>query len=194
PAPAFHSICTGVPVVWPEDLCPFIMLFPWEHYHNGPDILTFFVDTQNPSALHLLSKRCLSYGTPCDECAEIPLHVKCLADIVHTPKVHTNYKFLGLAHVQDIARADAEQIKQLKLQQLNDSRKYMSVLMQLDDYNQLLMAVSERDIPRLQQIINVALCNGASVHNFVTLYSLPSPERAHKMFPCSLSKPYGTTT
>jgi hypothetical protein len=33
-----------------------------------------------------------------------------------TPKVHTNYKFLGLAHVQDIARNYAEQIKQLKLQ------------------------------------------------------------------------------
>ncbi|KAG1862950.1 hypothetical protein C8R48DRAFT_748149 [Suillus tomentosus] len=43
----------------------------------------------------------------------------------------------------------------------------MSALTQLDDYNRLLMAVSERDIPRLQQIINVALCNGASVRQVV---------------------------
>ncbi|KAG2136159.1 hypothetical protein BD769DRAFT_1709636 [Suillus cothurnatus] len=54
----------------------------------------------------------------------------------------------------------AEQIKQLKLQ-------YMSVLMQLDNYNHLLMAVSKRDIPHLQQIINIALCNGASIHQIV---------------------------
>ncbi|KAG1813664.1 uncharacterized protein BJ212DRAFT_1482561 [Suillus subaureus] len=142
------------------------MLFPWEHYHNGPDALPFFIDTRNPSALRLQSKHCLSYGTPCDECTEIPLHVECLADIAHTPKAHTNYKFLGLAHVQDVARTYAEQIKQLKLQ-LNDLRKYMSALTQLDDYNRLLMAVSERDIPHLQQIINIALRNGASIRQIV---------------------------
>jgi hypothetical protein len=39
----------------------------------------------------------------------------------------------------------------------------MSALTQLDDYNHLLVAISEQDIPRLQQIINVALCNGASI-------------------------------
>jgi hypothetical protein len=43
----------------------------------------------------------------------------------------------------------------------------MSVLTQLDDYNWLLMAVSKWDIPCLQQIINVALCNGASIHQVV---------------------------
>ncbi|KAG1858796.1 hypothetical protein DFJ58DRAFT_840379 [Suillus subalutaceus] len=95
------------------------MLFPWERYHNGLDALPFFIDTQNPSAIRLQSKRCLSYGTPCDECTEIPLHVKHLADIARTPRAHTNYKFLGLAHVQDITRTYAEQIKQLKLQIVN---------------------------------------------------------------------------
>ncbi|KAG2116646.1 uncharacterized protein F5147DRAFT_649104 [Suillus discolor] len=165
-SPVLNSVCTGVPVVWPEDLRPFIMLFPWERYHDGPDALPFLVGTRNPSALRLRSKRCLSHGTPCDECAEIPLHVEHLADIAPIPKAHTNYKFLGLAHMQDIARTYAEQIKQLKLQ-LNDSRKYMSVLTQLDDYNRLLMAVSEQDIPRLQQIINVALRNGASIRQVV---------------------------
>lgn len=116
PAPALNSICTGVPVVWPDDLRPFIMLFPWERYHNGPDALPFFIDTRNPNDLRLQSKHCISHGTPCDECSEIPLQVERLADIARTPKAHTNYKFLGLAHMQDIARTFAEQIKQLKLQ------------------------------------------------------------------------------
>jgi hypothetical protein len=92
------------------------MLFPWERYHNGPDALPFFIDTRNPNDLRLQSKHCISHGTPCDECSEIPLQVERLADIARTPKAHTNYKFLGLAHMQDIARTFAEQIKQLKLQ------------------------------------------------------------------------------
>ncbi|KAG1863503.1 hypothetical protein C8R48DRAFT_560697, partial [Suillus tomentosus] len=50
---------------------------------------------------------------------------------------------------------------------LNDSRKYTRTLTQLDDYHRLLMAVSENDIPRLQQIINVALRHGTSVCEIV---------------------------
>jgi len=43
----------------------------------------------------------------------------------------------------------------------------MSMLTQLDDYHHLLMAISEQDIPRLWQIINIALRNGASVWEIV---------------------------
>ncbi|KIK32417.1 hypothetical protein CY34DRAFT_55944, partial [Suillus luteus UH-Slu-Lm8-n1] len=50
---------------------------------------------------------------------------------------------------------------------LNDSRKYMHALTQLDDYQRLVMAISEKDIPRLQQIVNVALRNGASIREIV---------------------------
>ncbi|KIK33635.1 hypothetical protein CY34DRAFT_49850, partial [Suillus luteus UH-Slu-Lm8-n1] len=50
---------------------------------------------------------------------------------------------------------------------LNDSRKFMHALTQLDDYQRLVMAISEKDIPRLQQIVNVALRNGASIREIV---------------------------
>jgi hypothetical protein len=43
----------------------------------------------------------------------------------------------------------------------------MTALTQLDDYNRLLMAISENDIPRLQQIIKIALDNGASIREVV---------------------------
>jgi hypothetical protein len=67
----------------------------------------------------------------------------------------------------------ADQINQLKLQVrfiillvctivnafkvCNDSRKYVHALTQLDDFNRLLMAISHNDIPRIHQIIDVAL-------------------------------------
>jgi hypothetical protein len=43
----------------------------------------------------------------------------------------------------------------------------MHALIQLDDYQRLVMAISEKDIPRLQQIVNVALHNGASTWEIV---------------------------
>ncbi|KAG1866670.1 hypothetical protein F4604DRAFT_2023153 [Suillus subluteus] len=94
-------------------------------------------------------------------------HVTHLVDTARNPKSHTNYCFLGLVHMQDLAKGYADQTRQLKLQGLNDSRKYMHALTPLDDYQQLLMAISEKDIPCLQQIVNVVLHNGASIQEIV---------------------------
>lgn len=43
----------------------------------------------------------------------------------------------------------------------------MRSLTQLDDYNRLLMAISEKDIPRIHQIVDVALRHGSSVREVV---------------------------
>ncbi|KAG1782210.1 hypothetical protein EV702DRAFT_1240022 [Suillus placidus] len=95
------------------------------------------------------------------------MYITHLEDIAQNPKLHTNYRFLGLSHMQALAKGYADQTRQLKLQGLNESRQHMSMLTQLDDYHRLLMAISEQDIPRLWQIINVAMHNGASVQEIV---------------------------
>ncbi|KAG2071843.1 hypothetical protein BDR04DRAFT_1154115 [Suillus decipiens] len=69
--------------------------------------------------------------------------------------------------MQDFTKGYANQMRQLKLQGLNKSCQYMSMLTQLDDYQHLLMAISEKDIPHLQQTVNLALCNGASILEIV---------------------------
>ncbi|KAG2352294.1 hypothetical protein BDR07DRAFT_1314420 [Suillus spraguei] len=102
-------------------------------------------------------------GLPCGKCAALSAHVNHLSQTARDPKPHTNYKYLGLANMQDIAQSYADQAWQLRLQGLNASCKYISALTRLDDYHRLLMAISEHDISRLQQIIHVALGNGASV-------------------------------
>jgi hypothetical protein len=43
----------------------------------------------------------------------------------------------------------------------------MNTLTQLDDYNYLLMAISENDIPHIHQVINIALRNSASMKEVV---------------------------
>ncbi|KAG2740917.1 hypothetical protein P692DRAFT_20880950 [Suillus brevipes Sb2] len=81
--------CAGLVVVWPQDLRPFAMVFPWERYHEGPDSVPFLVDLTTPSKPQLRSKRCkLSsplVDVPCDECADISQHVNHLADAARNP-------------------------------------------------------------------------------------------------------------
>ncbi|KIK35669.1 hypothetical protein CY34DRAFT_95705, partial [Suillus luteus UH-Slu-Lm8-n1] len=163
--------CAGVSILWPEDHWPFAMLFPWERYHNGPDSLPFTLDISNPTMPRAQSKLCLGSSAmqdlPCDECTDVPAHIARLAEVVRDPKSRTNYRYLGLAHMQDITRSYAEQANTLKLQGLNNSRKHIKALTQLDNHHRLLMAVSENNIPRLQQIITVALRHGTSVRQIV---------------------------
>lgn len=115
-----HDLCTGVPIVWPDDMRPFVMLFPWERYHNGQDALPFTIDTRDPSALYARSKSCVVFtpheGTPCHNCADVHEHVAHLIKIAQDPKPNTNYRFLGLGHLQDLLKASTEQVKHLKLQ------------------------------------------------------------------------------
>ncbi|KAG1760014.1 hypothetical protein EDD22DRAFT_955328 [Suillus occidentalis] len=133
------------------------MLFPWECYHNGPDSLPFTLDISNPTMPQAQSKLCLGslamQDLPCDECADVPAHIARLAEVARDPKSRTNYRYLGLAHMQDIARSYAKQANTLKLQGLNDSHKHIKALTQLDNHHRLLMVVSENNIPCLQQII-----------------------------------------
>lgn len=95
------------------------MLFPWSRYHDGPDALPFTIDSTQPSAPRARSKHCSHarfQGSPCGECSDVHRHIVHLSEIARDPKHHTNYKFLGLGHMQDIAKTYADQIKQLKLQ------------------------------------------------------------------------------
>ncbi|KAG2742799.1 hypothetical protein P692DRAFT_20879328 [Suillus brevipes Sb2] len=158
-----NHACAGIAINWPDDLRPFLMMFPWESYHNGPNALPFTVNITHPTEPCARSKHCLlstTFEDSCNECTIVHKHISRLVEIARDPKAHTNYKYLGLAHIQDIAKMYAAQA-------CNDSRKYMTALTQLDDYNRLLMAISENDIPRLQQIIKIALDNGASIREVV---------------------------
>ncbi|KAG2035575.1 hypothetical protein BDR03DRAFT_1012434 [Suillus americanus] len=145
-------------------------MFPWESYHNGLNALPFTVNITHPSEPRARSKHCDSTafeGSPCSECAIVHKHISQLVKIVRDPKAHTNCKYLSIGHMQNLAKMYAAQVKELKLQACNDSREYMMSLTQLDNYSCLLMAISENDVPCLQQVIKIAMDNGASIHEVV---------------------------
>ncbi|KAG2740437.1 hypothetical protein P692DRAFT_20753352 [Suillus brevipes Sb2] len=118
-SPLDERACAGIPINWPDDVRPFLVMFPWESYHDGPNALPFTVDITHPSEPRARSKHCdpnTFDGSPCGECAIVHKHISRLVEIARDPKAHTNYKYLGLAHMQDIAKMYAAQVKELKLQ------------------------------------------------------------------------------
>jgi hypothetical protein len=63
--------CTGITINWPDDVQPFLMMFPWESYHDGPNALPFTVDITHPSDPSARLKHCHSTmfeNSPCSEC------------------------------------------------------------------------------------------------------------------------------
>lgn len=114
-----EGICSGIPINWPDDVRPFLMMFPWESYHDGPNVLPFTVDISHLSEPRARSKHCdptTFEGSPCGECAIVHKHISRLVEIARDLKAHTNYKYLGLGHMQDLAKMYAAQVKELKLQ------------------------------------------------------------------------------
>jgi hypothetical protein len=114
-----NHACAGIAIDWPDDLHPFLMMFPWESYHDGPNALPFTIDITHPTEPHARSKHCLlstMFEDSCNKCTIVHKHISWLVKIAHDPKAHTNYKYLGLAHIQDITKMYAAQVKHLKLQ------------------------------------------------------------------------------
>ncbi|KAG1882133.1 hypothetical protein F4604DRAFT_1921847 [Suillus subluteus] len=72
----------------------------------------------------------------------------------------------SLVHTLITVQYSAEN-NQLKLKGLNDARRVLHVLTQLDDYKSLIMALSEHDIPHLQHILTVALKRGSSIWQII---------------------------
>ncbi|KAG2740581.1 hypothetical protein P692DRAFT_20681422, partial [Suillus brevipes Sb2] len=115
-----YTVCPGIPINWPQDLHAFFMDFPWARYHDGPDGLPFTVDITVPRLPRARSKHCthltIREDYPCDECGEVYSHIYRLINIARNPKAHTNYRFLGLAHMRDLVKKHADQVNVLKLQ------------------------------------------------------------------------------
>jgi hypothetical protein len=47
--PPNERTCASIAIDWPDDMRPFLMMFPWESYHDGPNTLPFTVDVTHPS-------------------------------------------------------------------------------------------------------------------------------------------------
>ncbi|KAG2091240.1 hypothetical protein BD769DRAFT_1631981 [Suillus cothurnatus] len=144
--------CPGVPIHWLVPGPSFLETFPVGRASAGQGVLPFDIDTHGniPCAY---SHNCAgTTGTPMSPC---------------NIKSHTKYQFLSHSDMVNITRQYSAENNRLKLKGLNDVRRVSHVLIQLDDYKSLIMALSEHDIPHLQHILTVALKRGSSIQQII---------------------------
>ncbi|KAK6971541.1 hypothetical protein R3P38DRAFT_3413219 [Favolaschia claudopus] len=92
-----------------------------------------------------------------------------LAAIARDAKPGTNLKYLGHDQLRQQLLERNEELNKVKLQTLTLGRRLASFARKLDDFDRLLVAIAENDVPRIHTIIETARRNGASVRTIVNI-------------------------
>ncbi|KAJ7728307.1 hypothetical protein B0H14DRAFT_2410080 [Mycena olivaceomarginata] len=165
--PSSGGNCAGVALEWPEDI-PFHSTFPFHRLTLLGDDgdLPFDIEIrQRGKVVTAWSKKCRNTSTlfsaHCQECDGIRKRLNDLAEIARDAKKGTNYKFLGHSQLRDLIERN-EELNRLKLEfnyldsPLNLGRRIATCTRQLDDFERLLTAIAENDVPRIHSIIETA--------------------------------------
>ncbi|KAK7063420.1 hypothetical protein R3P38DRAFT_2492280 [Favolaschia claudopus] len=175
PQPAANE-CPGVVVDWPLQLdLKFNETFPFHRLPLGRSLgdLPFFVEIREEGEkIVAWSKSCTRRPNPftscCSECHKITSRISKLADIAAHAEKGTNYKFLNHAQLEDLLTKRNKENNDLKLRSLNMSRQLATFARKMGDYERLVMAIAENDVPRVNALLSTALRNGASINTIVS--------------------------
>ncbi|KAK7012371.1 hypothetical protein R3P38DRAFT_3019043 [Favolaschia claudopus] len=167
--PGFGGECSGLNVEWPSDLS-FRLTFPFHRLTlRGEDgDLPFEIEIHDHGrTVTVWSKACLRSTTPhsahCQNCDAIHGRLEDIAAIARNAKKGTNYKFLSHDQLRNLLVERNEELNKLKLESLNLGRRLATFARKMDDFERLLVAIAENDVPRIHTIIETALRNGASI-------------------------------
>ncbi|KAG2045362.1 hypothetical protein BDR06DRAFT_852502, partial [Suillus hirtellus] len=143
--------CHGVTIYWPVREPSFVETFPVGRASDGPGTLPFDIDTRGAISC-AYSKYCERNATPgslCTECVGIVSFLEHLVLVTQDIKLCTHYRYRNHFDMVQVVRRCAEDVNCLKLQH----ERVTHVLTRLDDYQSLIIALSENDIPRIKHIL-----------------------------------------
>ena len=105
----------------------------------------------------------------CESCQMLPYTkaVQKIENRAHSADKHVHFRFLSYSQLQErIEKLKAER-SELWLTSLNQAQKLSRIAMSLEAYKQLILCLSENDVPRLRQLFSVALRSGRSIHYII---------------------------
>ncbi|KAK7013539.1 hypothetical protein R3P38DRAFT_3206912 [Favolaschia claudopus] len=152
--------CPGIVVQWPPELeLNFNETFPFHRVPIGRSNgdLPFYIELQDGGKkIVAWSKTCTRRLTPfashCHECDKVVARLDRLGSMAEHAEKGTNYRFLSHS---------------IFVVSLNMSRQLATFARKMGDYERLVMAIAENDVPRINALLNTALQNGASVNTII---------------------------
>ncbi|KAJ7429781.1 hypothetical protein B0H11DRAFT_2257746 [Mycena galericulata] len=153
--PGFGGACAGLDLEWPEDLS-FRLTFPFHrcNIHGDEGDLPFDIEIHDRGrVVTVWSKRCRkqpnAHSHHCHECDALRGRLEDLAQIARK--------------LRELLMERNEELNKLKLECLNLGRRLSTFARKMDDFERLIMAIANNDVPRIHAIIETAMRNGASV-------------------------------
>ncbi|KAK7015827.1 hypothetical protein R3P38DRAFT_2543278 [Favolaschia claudopus] len=167
--------CPGIIVQWPPELeLNFNETFPFHRVPIGRSNgdLPFYIELQDGGKKVVAwSKTCTRLLTPfafhCHECDKVLGRLNRLGSMAEHAEKGTNYRFLSHNQLKDLLVERTKENNDLKLESLNMSRQLATFARKMGDYERLVMAIAENDVPRINALLNTALRNGASVNTII---------------------------
>ncbi|KAK7016105.1 hypothetical protein R3P38DRAFT_3569764 [Favolaschia claudopus] len=175
PDPTVPKTCPGVVVQWPLDLdIKLNEKFPFHRIPIGRwnGDLPFYIELhERGDKIIAWSKTCTGcptlFATHCHECDRIIPRLDSLAGIAEHAERGTNYKYLNHSQLQELLVERNKENNELKLQSLNMSRQLATFARKMGDYERLMIAIAENDVPRINALLSTAIRNGASVNTII---------------------------
>ncbi|KAK6981400.1 hypothetical protein R3P38DRAFT_2578449 [Favolaschia claudopus] len=175
PDPTVPKTCPGVVVRWPLDLdIKLNEKFPFHRIPIGRSKgdLPFYIELHDRGdKIIAWSKTCTGcptlFATHCHECDRIIPRLDSLAGIAEHAERGTNYKYLNHSQLQELLVERNKENNELKLQSLNMSRQLATFARKMGDYERLMIAIAENDVPRINALLSTAIRNGASVNTII---------------------------
>ncbi|KAK7455836.1 hypothetical protein VKT23_010871 [Stygiomarasmius scandens] len=164
------SFCSGVRISWnvPGGL---YTTFPWARLvESGHGSLPIRIELHNKGdTLMAWSKNCDGEGDPttCHQCKELPALFERLEYIAQNASPGTNYIFLNMEQMKQILLEQYDNLQLWKMKTLNLQRDLANALRRLDDHERLIQAISERDLPRVHQLLAQARKQGVGIPGII---------------------------
>ncbi|TFY75215.1 hypothetical protein EWM64_g8800 [Hericium alpestre] len=162
--------CSGILVQWPKELGSFNDTFPWSRIGDEPDSLSFIITVNRDGKRYAFSKTCSQKSLdsdlqqPCVACgSDVPKGLEGLVGIVRQANKFLRHSLLSASQLRGLLSDCNTEINRWKLKMLNMARKLNTATRRTADYKRFIMAISEKDVPRIQSIVQTVLRNGASI-------------------------------
>ena len=105
-------------------------------------------------------------GEACESCEMLPFMkaVEQIESRAHVADKHINLHFLTYSQLQERIEKLKTERSDLWLSSLNQAHKLNRIAKSLEAHKRLVFCLSENDVPRLRQLLKVALRNGRNIH------------------------------
>ncbi|KAJ7104452.1 hypothetical protein B0H15DRAFT_795200 [Mycena belliarum] len=168
-----YKPCFGLEIRFGEGQSPHVdypfglhkqFVLPWDYYSKGE---RFYIQAK-ACTQELVEQDCACRA--CDDLLLNDVLIGVMQRAAHGVHENTPLIYMPIGVLITVLRRRIEQCRGLKLVKLNDTRKLLGVVAQLEEHKQFVMAVGSGKVTRVAQLVMACLNNGVGIRGILERY------------------------